>query len=532
MSTVNGFQVGSETLKYNYESLDNYNTPNFSTSSSTTYDVGDYVMYNGKLYKCTTATTGGTWVSGSWNEAVLSDDVSDLTRQLSDNVTGLDTKAPVIINRASGAIASFNDGADSMPIRKIVATIEPVQSGTGDPSPDNVRPISGWTGANIVGTGKNMLNPQTFATNGRFSYDPETGVFSGSNYPTRSVKLGTVKESTQYTISFKYKGNTTSKSFFYIRYTDGTNSQEKSFGSTSYIPVVFVTDAGKTIDSLHISYGTVIDINIADFQIEEGTTASAYEPFGTTLPINWQSEAGTIYGGTVTLNQDGSADVVSDMKIRTYLASDFSRANWSGHGYDTHSGMHILAAPKPTDYYAYDAYGSGGIICDRLTYMIQTWAEVISSGLTNILQSNFNTMQLGIILSDEKTFEEEQQMLSGMQIAYKLTTPVTYHFDNVGKLYTFFGTNNVWCDTGDITELTYPADTKLFLTARDKEITGNIAPIENGATASQAYAQGAYFWHDTKFCKALTAIASGATFTLGTNYQETTVAAELLAAQN
>lgn len=84
MSTVNGFQVGSETLKYNYESLDNYNTPNFSTSSSETYAVGDYVMYNGKLYKCTTDTTGGTWVSGNWVEAVLSDDVSELNRQLSD----------------------------------------------------------------------------------------------------------------------------------------------------------------------------------------------------------------------------------------------------------------------------------------------------------------------------------------------------------------------------------------------------------------------------------------------------------------
>ena len=84
MSTVNGFQVGSETLKYNYESLDNYNTPNFSTSSSKAYAVGDYVMYNGKLYKCTTATTGGTWVSSSWALAVLSDDVNNLSRQLSD----------------------------------------------------------------------------------------------------------------------------------------------------------------------------------------------------------------------------------------------------------------------------------------------------------------------------------------------------------------------------------------------------------------------------------------------------------------
>ena len=125
-----------------------------------------------------------------------------------------------------------------------------------------------------------------------------------------------------------------------------------------------------------------------------------------------------------------------------------------------------------------------------------------------------------------------REVLADQYIYYTLATPITYHFNNIGQLKTFLGVNNVWCDTGAITECDYPADTKLFLTARDEEITGNIAPIENGTTASQAYAQGAYFWHDTKFCKALTAIASGATFTNGTNYTETTVAAELLAAQN
>ncbi len=42
--------------------------PAFSTSS--TYALGDYVMYNGKLYECTTAvTTAGAWVSGSWTES-------------------------------------------------------------------------------------------------------------------------------------------------------------------------------------------------------------------------------------------------------------------------------------------------------------------------------------------------------------------------------------------------------------------------------------------------------------------------------
>ena len=69
----------------------------------------------------------------------------------------------------------------------------------------------------------------------------------------------------------------------------------------------------------------------------------------------------------------------------------------------------------------------------------------------------------------------------------------------------------------------------------NKELTDNkidasqIAPIENGATASTSYEQGAYFIHNGKFCKAKTSIASGATFTKGTNYEETTVAAELIA---
>ena len=50
---------------------------------------------------------------------------------------------------ASGAAASFN--ADQIaPLDSLVVSITPVQSGSGDPSPENVRPISGWTGANIV----------------------------------------------------------------------------------------------------------------------------------------------------------------------------------------------------------------------------------------------------------------------------------------------------------------------------------------------------------------------------------------------
>jgi len=51
-----------------------------------------------------------------------------------------------------------------------------------------------------------------------------------------------------------------------------------------------------------------------------------------------------------------------------------------------------------------------------------------------------------------------------------------------------------------------------------------VAPVESGATASQAYAIGEHFIKDGAFCTAKAAIASGATFTLDTNYTEGSIA--------
>ena len=52
------------------------------------------------------------------------------------------------IESASGAIASFNTDMET-PLKELKAYFTPIQEGTGNPSPTNVKPISGWTGANI-----------------------------------------------------------------------------------------------------------------------------------------------------------------------------------------------------------------------------------------------------------------------------------------------------------------------------------------------------------------------------------------------
>ena len=44
------------------------------------------------------------------------------------------------------------------PLKELACAFSPVQAGSGDPAPDNVRPISGWTGCNVVRCGKNLFD--------------------------------------------------------------------------------------------------------------------------------------------------------------------------------------------------------------------------------------------------------------------------------------------------------------------------------------------------------------------------------------
>ena len=64
-----------------------------------------------------------------------------------------------VTGTASGAIATFTDGS-AMPAKSVIVNIEPQQSGTGTPSPDNVRQISGWAEVEVI------VSPTQEATDG------------------------------------------------------------------------------------------------------------------------------------------------------------------------------------------------------------------------------------------------------------------------------------------------------------------------------------------------------------------------------
>ena len=62
-------------------------------SASSTYAVGDYVIHDGQLYRCTTAiTTAEAWTAAHWTAAKVAEDVSDLNRQTSELKSAFDVE--------------------------------------------------------------------------------------------------------------------------------------------------------------------------------------------------------------------------------------------------------------------------------------------------------------------------------------------------------------------------------------------------------------------------------------------------------
>ena len=237
---------------------------------------------------------------------------------------------------ASGSIASFPDGADDVEIKSAVVQIVPKQAGTGDPSPDNVRPITGWDAVTVTRTGKNLLDISTAALGLKQRC---TAAVSDDVLTATCTAAGQVWIGASGTV-----GATAIKAFE-IPATQGQTVTVSTSATVQRVSVfeldadgvVLVSDFGLFNSGTHGTYtptksdcktlcfriilsnsGVVGDVYSINIQIELGTAATAYEPCtGQVIPITWADEAGTVYGGTLTYDGDG----VWTLNSRPYYAS-------------------------------------------------------------------------------------------------------------------------------------------------------------------------------------------------------------------
>lgn len=557
-------------------------------------------------------------------------EINELKSAINDPVTGLDTKAPVIIDTASGAIASFPDGADSMAIKSLVASIEPMQdlhgydypwpaggninllnpdnislqivvnenvygfaftkpgayavksyyngatddylyaivknadSSFGSPyyivagntkqsavitieegqtlyvydaftshtieytktrfinllfqvaksstQPDkyysysNICPISGWTGANVTRIGKNRFDKNSALSDCRI--DNAGNIISGTGYFVSDYI---------YLVPGKYVKNSPAQDAYH-RYA--TYDSDKQFIGVSTSNNITFTSIG------YIRFcGALSEMDTT--QVELGSTVTNYEPYtGTVLPITFPAAAGTVYGGTLKINDDGTGKlVVNTASIVFDGTQNVGSANWRpltnsvGWIYATETTPGIKVQLTDTVL--------PSIVSNRLK--VVRYNEIYGQDGNSVsVVTGGGVYGIAMRVTDTNLTTESaiNAWLSEnpVQVIYELIEPITYNLTAQQVLNTLYGTNNVWADTGDTT-VTYPADTKLYI----QKIN---APADDDMTADSQIASGKYFIIGNNLYLSTTTIPAGDKIIPGTNCQKTNLAKALNALNN
>ena len=318
------------------------------------------------------------------------------------------------------------------PFSKLKVSIEPVQSGSGDPSPTNVRPISGWTGVNVQADGKNLLDASMLSLflNNRYVRTP--------NYNSNgSIK---VKDNTIYTISFS-RSITDGRVRFWRK--DGT---EISYISLSSNKKTFTTPDDCLMISFYAGQSeSVASINDFEPQIELGSTATPYEPYkGKTITQQFKDANGntlTVYGGdteivggkltTRKLKKVFDGTETFWVKSTTYKGSFF--AYWANF------------APKGVN--------GSRFICSHATFHSLNSQYAYGMCASDRSCSLFLLQDPNATVTDFKAYlANEYANGTPVEIVYELAEPLVYQLDPQ-QVNALKGINNIWADTGDVEEV-------------------------------------------------------------------------------
>ena len=397
----------------------------------------------------------------------------------------------------------------------------------------NICPISGWTGANVSRTGVNLYNTKIgddnwsninnathSDSNGELIVNMAAQMYSGCYSRTGENALAKLAGNPKIAGAITYSCyiKTSIATYLYVGYQAFGN--RKITTTTDWQRFTWSTTFTGTTNSFNIYNGTAnaVTTYLKDMQVEFGSVESAYEaPSAVTYPITFPNPPGTVYGGTLTVNTDGTGKLVVDM-----ASVDMGSMSW-------------IYNAGVTWFYTEDvkneiAEGSGQVVSNILTPLYKTVSRATAPNLDYCIcvDSSENVIVKDSRYTDKTVFKTA---MSGQTLVYELKTPVVYNLTNLEVIKTLKGLNNVWADTGNVS-LEYPADTKLYIS---KELSASqkllelivTANREDSMKATKAYSTGNLLIVNGTLYKATTSIANGATLTVGTNVTATTVANEL-----
>lgn len=270
-------------------------------------------------------------------------------------------------------------------------------------------------------------------------------------------------------------------------------------------------------------------------QLEIGSTATDYEPYKeVTYPLGSDTLRGllTVVNNKIVANGDvkTSDGVITRKSPEIDLGSlTYTRSNASGTTdyYFFHAQISDMKTHSDvlTSKYAYNPSGNTTAMADK---------DIITGSQNNYIYIRDDSY------TDATTFKTA---MNGVKLVYELATPTTEQSTPFAYPQVVMDTEEIvsdipcghnakyvtlpsWMDKKIINDLvaeaTKVADIEEALPSKVEE--SNIAPVENGSTASTSYSVGALIMRNGTLYKVISNIASGGTFTVGTNIQATTLA--------
>lgn len=332
----------------------------------------------------------------------------------------------------------------------------------------------------VKSTGKNIFGGLPFAqslvdsgsTNVVLNTNAKTVTYGyNTNYEdtVRRTLFSNFKENTQYTFVLSGKhvvGNTntgTNHSQFVVYYTDGT-SKSITISGTDNFTELFVSEANKTVSSIHYSYFNrdTLTLNYEKCGIFEGViTADEFEPYTeTTADIPLSSP---LYEKDyIRYNMDGSGEESHKMKAVVY---DGSESGWFK---NSSTGSYYIDIPN--------AKMGGAVWCSHYIYNSDNFAEgniVIGSTSTKLFI--MPTAAQNITTVDEwKAWLAENKP----EVVYELAEPIVTELTaeqiaEFKKLQSFYPVTNATTNEGEIS-IEYIADTKRYIDNKIEELQNAI----------------------------------------------------------
>ena len=350
----------------------------------------------------------------------------------------------VIEDTATGNPLTFTTDK-AKPLKSLLIPFTPVQSGSGDPSPDNVRPVTGWTGLNVWHGGENLLDKQN-VINGYFTTSGNETIIYSSN--SGRIVWMPCKPNTTY-MCHKMEGGQR----FAVYCSENTpganvvvNEPKVNTGNNSVRKVTTSENAKYLCMFVWLSSAdTEITAQemIDSVMVEAGNvTPSAYEPYtGATIPVDWTDEAGTVYGGTL--------DLVTGVLTVTYMqkVSDGSVVDdWS---FGESSGLYraICGSSRFNN--------NPPKASSTSTLKTNYFASASRSAIGNAYISSTNNF-ICYPPSEITTKEEWLAYLAEhpLQIVYELAEPITVQLTPT-QITALIGTNTIWSDTNGENTVVY-----------------------------------------------------------------------------